>query len=446
MKYLLIIDDQLIRKNAFAQADKLIKKLDRLEADLESFRERDQRLFSSWYDLTFRKEQQNILEHEDECRDLARLHNWMIALAEMHYISMPRAYAILQREEELYETGSEKERSEIDALRLKRDEFIRQKIAEEYGSDFSENEDLDEEKEEKEDAEDSPELDMIRAMSEEKILKLCSDRGGAFAILSVLLGNARSPEDYALLLRVWDMTLEKHRLSFAKEYTKQTGKSLRKLIEETREFIFETSSAAEEPDEEEDLLDDDFIRSGPSLHHFAKKKMTGEDLEGIKLLYRKLVRQLHPDLQSSALDHWQKKMWDRVQTANRHLDRRQLEKLLRLVLIRNRSLNELSISEILESKIWLKEEFDNLSSEAHGLKKLPAWGFSRRKDYISLKRKLAKPIADQLFQLQVRIEEMKRRFSGFEKINRSQEEQRSQSSRRPNRRRKRRSRTDSLNF
>ena len=118
------------------------------------------------------------------------------------------------------------------------------------------------------------------------------------------------------------------------------------------------------------------------------------------------------------------------------MDRRQLEKLLRLVLIRNRNLSELSISEILESKVWLKEEFENLSDEVHGLKKLPAWGFSRRRDYTSFKRKLAKPILDQLYQIKARVDEMKRQFSGLEKMNRSQEEQRSKSSRRPNRRRR----------
>jgi hypothetical protein len=96
LKHLLVIDDQRICKVAFSEAEKLIKKMDRLEQDLESFHVQDQRLFSSWFDLTFRKEQQQIVERHEEHRALAKFHNWMIAIAQQLDISLPAALLILR--------------------------------------------------------------------------------------------------------------------------------------------------------------------------------------------------------------------------------------------------------------------------------------------------------------------------------------------------------------
>ena len=439
LKYLLVIDDRLVREDAFAQAEKIIKKLDRLETDLDSFHDRDQRLFSSWYDLTFRKEKQQITDFHDEYRRLSKFHNWMIVVAEMHHVSLPRAFAYLKQEEERYIIGTEQEKAEIEKLRLKRDLYIRREIEAEFGYDTSPDfDDLEDDEEDDPKKEEAPELKMIREMSDQKLLKLCRDRGGAFALLSMCLNYAKVPEDYTLLLKVWDATPPQYQLAFAKEYTRETGKSLPHFIEEIRDYLEGISKP--EPDEEEideSLFDEDFIRSSPPPPpRRSVKKTSGEEVEALKLLYRKLVRQLHPDLRGNNLTVWQKKMWERVQNANRRQDKKLLEKLFRMVLIRNQSLNDLTVSEILESRVWLKEEFENLSQEAHGLKKQPAWGFSRRKEYASLKKKLGKPFVDQLSELSLRVGDLKDQHQALEKMSQSRGAEPNQRRKRSNRRKK----------
>ena len=81
LKHLLVIDDKRIRKDAFAQAEKLIKKIARLEADLDSFHVQDQRLFSNWHELSFRKEREMISDRREEHRKLGKFHNSIIAIA-----------------------------------------------------------------------------------------------------------------------------------------------------------------------------------------------------------------------------------------------------------------------------------------------------------------------------------------------------------------------------
>jgi hypothetical protein len=54
MSNLIVVNDQEIRKKAFSRIDRLLKKLQRMEANLESFFERDKRLFGEWFDLIWR--------------------------------------------------------------------------------------------------------------------------------------------------------------------------------------------------------------------------------------------------------------------------------------------------------------------------------------------------------------------------------------------------------
>ena len=146
------------------------------------------------------------------------------------------------------------------------------------------------------------------------------------------------------------------------------------------------------------------------------------------------MRHLHPDLQADGRGqtHWQKKIWNRVQNAKLSLNKRELEKLFRLVMIRSRNLNELTLSEIKESQSWLKIELDELSREARDLKKLPAWGFSRLKDYTVLKRKLEKPFEVELGQIQEMIDELKEQHSFLEMMGRANPDpQRKRSRKRP---------------
>ena len=339
MKYLLVIDDKRIRKDAFAQAEKLIKKIDRLEADLESFHIQDQRLFSNWHDLSFRKEREMISDRHEEYRKLGKFHNSIIAIAQLKDISLAAAFIILRKEEDEYARGNEAQRIKIEEARKQREEFIRREMEKEFGfgADFDDNEDEDDDNDLGNDFEDEEslpppdprgqaELNTIRQMRDKKLHQICRDHDGAFGILFTIFQFARADEDYALFLRVWDQVPHKHQVSFGKEFSAQTGDSIKKFIDELRQHLAQKSSThserSDDHDGEHDGFNDDFV-GGRSSHKSASKKLKPEEREGIKLLYHKLVRHLHPDLQADGRGqtHWQKKIWNRVQNAKLSLNR-----------------------------------------------------------------------------------------------------------------------------
>ena len=339
----------------------------------------------------------------------------------------------MRKEEDDYKRGSEAQRAKIDVARNQREEFIRKEMEKEFGigADFgaSEDDDLNDDFDEENDLpppdpDGEAELNAIREMRDKKLHKICRDHDGAFGMLFTIFQFARTDEDYALFLRVWDQVPHKHQVSFGKEFSAQTGSSIKKFIDELREQVTHNSSADSEgrgdQNEEHDGFSDDFI-GARSSRKTSSKKLSPEEREGIKLLYHKLVRHLHPDLQADGRgqSHWQKKIWNRVQNANRALNKRELEKLFRLILIRSRNLNDLTLSEIKDSQAWLKEELDELSREARDLKKLPAWGFSRLKDYSGLKRKLEKPFEIELRQIQEMINELREQHSFLEMMGRA---------------------------
>jgi hypothetical protein len=111
MKSLIVIDDKSIRRKAFRDAELIIRKIDRLEAGFDDFHRIDQKLFTDWYALTFREHENRIRSLRDQYRELAQFHNEMVTIARMHDVSMPEAYRILRDEQDLFETGSEKQKA-----------------------------------------------------------------------------------------------------------------------------------------------------------------------------------------------------------------------------------------------------------------------------------------------------------------------------------------------
>lgn len=350
MRSVLIIDDKKIRKEAFAQAEKIIKKLDRLEGNIESFHIEDQKLFTDWFALTFREMRREIESKQNQYRALCDFHNDIITMAKMFRISLPEAILKLRLEEDAYARGTDQDRVRIDLERLRRKEFLQQEIDFEFNLDQDEDED-----------------------------DVYEDEFG--------LEDDEEPAE-------------------SEEFAQQ-------------EFDL---------DEAEDLG-----RPQPAGDEKFKAAL---HLEALKFAYRKLVRRLHPDLQEGqqGLSHWQKKMWDRVQSAYRDQDRSALEKLLKLVQIRNRELNDITVSEIRESQHWLKDELQRMGREARGLKSLPAWGFSRRKSYAPLQRKLERQVRRELETIDATINELAEQHRFLELLGVTE------SQRRPRARTRRRSR------
>ena len=415
MKSLLIINDQKIRQAAFEQAEKLLKKIDRLELDLELFTLQDQALFTSWYNLTFANERQKISDLHDDYIKLAKFHNWIIAASKMLNIDLPEAFVFLQREENRYAQGSEQIRTQIDSARKKRDEFLQQEIIKESGY-FSDLHGVfdDEDFENQTEADDADETDseqsregdevlkFIHSLNDKDLQKVCAEQDGAYEILWDILELAKSSKDRILLIRVWDFVPHPIQLSFARLFTKQTGTSFKKLIKQIRDSIAIEAQLSES-------MEDQSVKSNSEAPSAGQKRKAALETESLKQIYRKLVRRLHPDLQPSQaeLNPWQKQLWSRVQDAHKSQDRPQLEKLLRIVLLRGQSLTELTISEILESQTVLQQEFEQLNKEAKKTKSLPAWKFSSRKDYAPLQRKLKKEILNELDSIEDQVTELR---------------------------------------
>lgn len=363
MKALLIIDNSKIRSEALAEAQQWMQQWDLLEKDLRTFHDHDQPLFSSWFDLSFHAQQERLSHLQTEMRELARFHNWLVASSKMYHISMTQALHLLRTEEQQYQNGSPEVKVRIEEKRRQRDDFIQNEMQkgpeEEKGSHVQPSSPRDEEEE--------IIFTEITRMNNRKIQLICKNRTDAFRLLGLSLSLARSEEDKAVFLKVWDLVPRQHQDSFSMHFTKETGTSLRKAIAEMREEI-------------------DNTQPRPQVLP-TTEPTSNTTIEELKLLYRKVVRRLHPDLQPMT-SLWQKKMWVRVQAAHKEQDSRELQKILRLSLIRSGDLQELSLSEILESQSWWKEEWLAIRNEIQELKKQPAWNFSQNKDHSSLHKKI----------------------------------------------------------
>jgi len=104
------------------------------------------------------------------------------------------------------------------------------------------------------------------------------------------------------------------------------------------------------------------------------------DSERMKLVYRRLVRRLHPDMQGPNMDvtesRWQKRIWHLSQIARQNGDVEQLDALYKVSLLRQMELSELTISDAHEVHAWLKNELDRLEVEFAEMKVQPSWCFS----------------------------------------------------------------------
>jgi hypothetical protein len=373
---LLIIDDRRLRGEAFAHAEKFIGKIDRLEAAMQSFRDHDQKLFNNWYELTFRSEKVAVEKFKEEFRSLIRFHNWVVATARLQGISMPEAYWLMDKERERYARGDAETRRLIDETRRARERAIR--------------EDMEREAREEQEAEQASRfsLEDIREMSEIKLNKLCSDPETAFDLLEQTLERSRARRDFEAFLRVWKAVPPRIQREFARAFKEDKGISLYEIIEKVEAALKADQEASiEESDGESDSPQGEFKLDNSEAGASAASAPRLE--ERLKLMYRKLVRRLHPDLHGE-MQPWQKKIWDRAQKAYSDKDHGAIDRLYRLTMLRLRELSDLTMSEIHESYSWLKNEFSELEREAKNLKRLPAWGFAKRKTYEPLTKKILK--------------------------------------------------------
>ncbi|MBX3021843.1 MAG: hypothetical protein KF799_09225 [Bdellovibrionales bacterium] len=141
--------------------------------------------------------------------------------------------------------------------------------------------------------------------------------------------------------------------------------------------------------EEERLAREEFIRedlnSEFNRHRSEPLEFTAvinesDAGERMKLVYRRLVRRLHPDMQGPLSDptevRWQKRIWHLSQVARQQGNVAELDALYKVSLLRQMELSELTISDAHEVHAWLKRESDHLEAQIREWQAHPAWGFS----------------------------------------------------------------------
>jgi len=408
MSNLIVVNDQEIRKKAFSRIDRLLKKLQRMEANLESFFERDKRLFGEWFDLTFRVRRQQLDVLKAEYRDLAEFHNWMHALAQMEEISLPEAAVRVREEIRFYKEGSDADRARIDQARNVREEFVRAQLEKNQRRKkrSGEEEDMNGARAATLDPADLEELEHLNSLNDQEIEEWCSDSEVAQMFLGKILRVAGFTGDYHLFFRVWDLLHPKTRKNFAQLFEKKTGASLADVIEEMREKV-----------SSDDKADEAYAQT--SLGDAPAQPLSPK-VETLKLLYRQLARKLHPDMHGGADGEadWRKGMWLRVQAAYKIEDTKEMTKLFHLVLLRGREWQALRISELQITHEWLSDEISNTNDYLKNLRRQPAWGFSRRKNFAPIEKKIDRGMARERKILEDQVVDLRTHHSFLERMGR----------------------------
>lgn len=127
-------------------------------------------------------------------------------------------------------------------------------------------------------------------------------------------------------------------------------------------------------------MENEFARHQNTIEILEPELEIADDDDHMKLVYRRLVRLLHPDMQGLQTDlaeaRWQKRIWHLSQLARQRGDVAELDALYKVSLLRQMELSELTISDAHDIIAWLKRETDRVEEELCGYKTQAAWEFS----------------------------------------------------------------------
>lgn len=350
----LMIDDQPIRKDLFKTAAEVLKKIEKLEKELANFQDKDQSLYQNWFQLTFQEDLDKANKLYDEYNRLAKLHNSVLAQAEMFDQSHGEALAALRREQKQYDKGTEAQKKKIEEKRLQREEFL--SGAGEEDDDFRE-------------------------------------RKEAFYFFEFILAAIEQREGFRILA-LWDQATPEMRHDAEESFQELNGVSLTAFIEMLRE--------------ERNRVDEDLKETAQPEPPPAQP--TRPDA---KILYRKLARRLHPDVMKATnkvTAAWILQTWLKVQDAYKRDDAEALERLDLITLIRMEELHQLSLDEIRASGEALKREFKDMTLSIRDLKKHPAWKFSTKRSFDTLKDKIRKKLRRDLDPIKSDIEALREMY------------------------------------
>ena len=112
------------RRELLIEAQRLAQEIDRVEDELELFRERDRPAFERWFTGHFAAERDQIRGLEAELARRTERHNAVLALAQMKSLSPEDARARLDAEDRAYAAAAPAEREALDQERRMRREYI----------------------------------------------------------------------------------------------------------------------------------------------------------------------------------------------------------------------------------------------------------------------------------------------------------------------------------
>lgn len=404
---LLLIDDQKIRKEMFSATASILKKMKRLEQDHEAFLNWDQRLYESWYQLTFHRELAEAEKLQRRHQTLCNFQLHLQFLAQKSNLSPEKAYVLLLEEERQYQNGDEEWRFVIEKLRQHRLEFAL--AAQETKSQKKELGDLPVTgtlfdvagiPSEPEPAPKVPgTVDLsgltrkerttyyyLKEISEETLEKHFANPTLGYALFKDAFHIAMKCEDWLLLARLW----QSHFFAYRQRLLKFMPSH---LLDFLNQMITEARTQNEDPQE-----------------------ALERELE-LKTLYRKLVRLLHPDTRpasdSSDLSGEIQKLWLEVQQAYKAKDLKTLKRLELMSLIYLEQLNSLTLDEIYESSLIFTEELEKLKQRVKASRKHPAWRFTSRRSYETLARKTREHLQKKIDPLAAEVTHLESLFQSY---------------------------------
>jgi hypothetical protein len=420
---LLVIDNAPLRLHSLQASQKILEKMERLEEKIRRFHSTDQKLFHEWFEVTFRSHRATHEKAQGRYIELVRFHNWVVATARKLKIEMHTAYRLMCAEQIRWNNGDETVRQQINQDRSEREAYIREQSRSHYSGEFHFDDDnsaereigglsetLDrleevifgDERDFLENAEDR--IQRLACLANECLSLYISMHDTGFMLFDVSLTWGEHHGDYSLFKKIWTLMHPQQRNYFAGVYASLTDMPIEDLLQRLGISEDEEEEILSRPEEER-----------PESVELAKiqKQNTGND-EKLKQVFRKLMRRLHPDMHATALPSWAPRTWSLVQKAYSDKNLPKLERLLVLVQIRTNALDELTISDMTKAQSWLNEDFENLNEESKSLKNSMAWGFSGKKKYDTLKKRIENDFARDLKILMEEIEVLEQQHQMLE--------------------------------
>lgn len=386
-------DDQKIRNDLFSTSSQLIKKIRKLEKDHADFLLCDQTMYHDWRKLTFREELQEIEALEKRQKVLSTFQVHLGYIASTSQVSPAQAYAILKEEETQYQAGDDVWKYVIDNLRKTRYETATQtppgnpKISVESVEkvDFAEIFFKD----------DSALSGLKRTarsvyhylndIDNQKMEQHLADPAAGYRLFKESLQITIKCGDWHLLGRLWKNADPTYRQRYLHNMPLHLKKFWQKVISEN--------------DRDESLRD------------------AGADVDSVlRSTYHKLVRLVHPDkLTSAAVEYqqWASVKWQRTQVAYQQGDLAALKRLELLCLAELGQLNDLTIEEISQCSDLFKTELESLKKSLAQCSKNPAWKFSSRRSYESLKESEHAELRKRLIPLRADVSAMEVLLEGY---------------------------------